>query len=130
MIHYKAPSVLDAQMFMQTKYDTAFGVFDHFGPDNPEVPWPHLYVSPNESLLNADPLDFRLDQHAENKVFDIFGIPFHEMIRYTRYDLLKVLASAKKHNATLVRASSAGMGELERILKQHATANPANNKVP
>lgn len=115
---------------MQTKYDTAFKVYDHYGPDDPSVPWPHLYVAPNESLLNADPLDFRLDQHAENKVFDIFGISFPELMSCTRYDVLKILASAKKHNATLVRASTAGVTELERMMKQYATANPANNKQP
>lgn len=63
-----------------------------------------------------DPLDFRLDQFAENKVFELFGIPFTEFIRLSRYDLLKVLESAKKHSARLLGAGGADLKKLEKML--------------
>lgn len=103
---------------MRVKYETAFRIHDHFAPDDPEVPWPLLAISPRESPNMMDPLDFRLDQFAENKVHELFGISFLEFIALPRYDLLKILDSAKKHSARLLNSGDTGFKKLEKLFQQ------------
>lgn len=97
---------------MQMEYETAYSIYDHFKPDDPNVPWPILAVSPKESVSMVDPMDFRLDQFAENRVHEIFGLSFDEVIHYPRRDYLKVIESAKKHSAKYL----SGMGALGKQL--------------
>lgn len=113
--------MLEADMYMRMQYETAYGIYNHFGPDDPNVPWPLMLASHKEGLMNIDPLDFRLDQYAENKVFDLFGIPFDVLIQFTRHDFLKVINSAKKHNARLLTAAN-GLKKLEEDLKKQQAA--------
>lgn len=121
----KFPNVVEASLFMNMRYDVAFGIYDHDAPDRPDVPWPLLYVSPKEDLARVDPLDFRLDQFAENRVFDIFGIPFDELIQFPRRDYLKVIAAAKKHSAKALGGRGTDLKKLEDALRQQASnGNP------
>lgn len=111
------PNVVEADYFMRMQYETAFGIIDHQAPDQKEIPWPLLFVSPRESLTTVDPLDFRLDQFAENRVHEIFGISFDELIQFPRRDFLKVIESAKKHSAKLLGAGNKQLQDLEKALK-------------
>uniref|UniRef100_A0AAU7PFI9 Uncharacterized protein n=1 Tax=Burkholderia phage vB_BgluM-SURPRISE13 TaxID=3159457 RepID=A0AAU7PFI9_9VIRU len=112
----KLPNVVDAELFMRMKYETAFGIYNHDLPDDPKVPWPLLFCSPREDLAVADPLDFRLDQFAENRVHEIFGFSFDELIHYPRRDFLKVMNSAKKHSAKMYGQGNGFLKKLEQQL--------------
>ncbi|BAQ02716.2 hypothetical protein [Ralstonia phage RSL2] len=118
MTNTKLPNVVDAELFMRMKYETAFGIYNHDAPDDKSVPWPLLFCSPLEDLARVDPLDFRLDQFAENRVHEIFGLSFDELIRYPRRDFLKVINSAKKHSAKLLGAGNGAIQKLEKLLAQ------------
>lgn len=111
----KFPNVVEADLFLRMRYETTFGIYDHDAPDNPEVPWPLLAMSPKESLSALDPLDFRLDQYAENQVMQIFGIPFDELIKFPRASFLKVIHSAKKHSSRMNASSSNVLKNLENL---------------
>lgn len=102
-------------MAMRQAYETAFNIFNHDLPDDPKVPWPLLAISPKEALDKVDPLDFRLTQYAENRVHEIFGIPFDQLLHFPRRDYLKVIAAAKKQSGNLNDASDSGLKELERL---------------
>lgn len=128
MTSFKFPNVVEADMMMRMKYETAFDIYDHDKDDDPEVPWPLLAISPRESMNLVDPLDFRLDQFAENRVYDIFGIPFDQLIQFPRKDFLKVIASAKKHSGKLLGGSDTRMKELERSLGLIAKAQASNKQ--
>lgn len=117
MTKLKFPNVVEADLIMRMHYETAFGIYDHHGPENPDVPWPLLYLSPKESLAEVDPLDFRLDQFAENRVFEIFGIPFDQLIQFPRRDFLKVIQSAKKHSAKTLGGAGRELKKLEDLLR-------------
>lgn len=103
---------------MRMEYETAFGIYNHQAPDDLNVPWPLLAVSPKESMALIDPLDFRLDQYAENRVYEIFGISFDQLIRFPRSDFLKVIQSAKKHSARVLGGGMKDLRKLEDALKQ------------
>lgn len=118
------PNVVEAEMMLNMQYDTAFGIYDHKADDREDVPWPLLYNSPLEDLARVDPLDFRLDQYAENRVFDIFGIPFDQLIQFPRADYLKVIASAKKHSGKALGQRSGDFNRLENLLKQTLGSQP------
>lgn len=118
MTKAKLPNVVDAELFMRMKYETAFGIYNHDAPDDKTIPWPLLFCSPLEDLARVDPLDFRLDQFAENRVHEIFGLSFDELIRYPRRDFLKVINSAKKHSAKLLGAGNGAIKQLEKLLAQ------------
>lgn len=118
------PNSVEADMMLSMQYDTAFGIYDHEAKDREDVPWPLLYNSPLEDLARADPLDFRLDQFAENRVFDIFGIPFNELIQFPRADYLKVISSAKKHSAKALGQRGNDISKLENLFRQYGTNAP------
>ncbi|BAS04987.2 hypothetical protein [Ralstonia phage RSF1] len=120
----RLPNVVDAELFMRMKYETAFGIYNHDAPDTEAVPWPLLFCSPLEDLSVVDPIDFRLDQFAENRVHEIFGLSFDELIHYPRRDFLKVINSAKKHSAKLFGAGSSLLKNLERQLSQTTPTKP------
>lgn len=122
MTKLRFPNVVEADLIMRMQYETAFGIYNHDGPEDKDVPWPLLYVSPKESLASVDPLDFRLDQFAENRVYDIFGIPFDQLIQFPRRDFLKVIASAKKHSAKALGGVSKDFKKLEETLKQQSVS--------
>lgn len=124
----KFPNIVEANIFMSMRYDVAFGIYDHDAPDRPDVPWPLLYVSPKEDLTRVDPLDFRLDQYAENRVFDIFGIPFDELIKFPRRDYLKVIQAAKKHSAKALGGRGTDLSKLEKLLLQQGVTNQPPKK--
>lgn len=124
MTNAKLPNVVDAELFMRMKYETAFGIYNHDAPDDKNVPWPLLFCSPLEDLARVDPLDFRLDQFAENRVHEIFGFSFDELIRYPRRDFLKVINSAKKHSAKLLGGGSSAIKQLEKMLAQQSGNQP------
>jgi hypothetical protein len=124
MTKLKFPNVVEADLIMRMEYESAFGIYDHQAPDNPEVPWPLLFVSPKESLANVDPLDFRLDQFAENRVHEIFGISFDQLIQFPRRDFLKVIASAKKHSAKALGGTSGKLRDLEKMLESQTKGKP------
>ena len=109
---------------MRMKYETAFGIYNHDGPDQQGIPWPLLFCSPREDLSVVDPLDFRLDQFAENRVHEIFGFSFDEMIRWPRRDFLKVMNSAKKHAAKLYGGGNSTLKKLEQMLSQTGPGKP------
>jgi len=111
------PHPIDAKIFMDMQYDNYMDIWDHNGPDKKDTPWPLLLVSPKEDLARVDPLDFRLDQYVENKVYELFGIPFHELIQFPRRDFLKVINSAKKHSARSIDIGSSELKKLEKTLK-------------
>jgi hypothetical protein len=124
MTKAKLPNVVDAELFMRMKYETAFGIYNHDAEDNPAVPWPLLFCSSREDLSSVDPLDFRLDQFAENRVHEIFGFSFDELIHYPRRDFLKVMNSAKKHSAKLFGGGNRTLTQLEKLLSQQTPPNP------
>lgn len=124
MTKARFPNVVEADLFMRMKYDSAFGIFDHDAPDRKDVPWPLLYVSPREDLSVVDPLDFRLDQYIENRVQELTGVPFHELIQFPRRDFLKVISSCKKHSAKLYGGGNSTLKNLERMLAQNAGNKP------
>lgn len=125
MTNAKFPNVVEADIFMRMKYETAFGIYNHDAPESKEVPFPLLALTPRESLTLLDPLDFRLDQYAENMVNEQFGIPFNELIQFPRADYLKVMAAAKKYAARKNGMTDAKVKELERLLaQQHQQQSP------
>lgn len=125
MTNAKFPNVVEADIFMRMKYETAFGIYNHDAPESKEVPFPLLALTPRESLTLLDPLDFRLDQYAENMVNEQFGIPFHELIQFPRADYLKVIGAAKKFASKKMGLTDAKVKELERLLaQQHQQQTP------
>lgn len=124
MTKAKLPNVVDAELFMRMKYETAFGIYNHDAPDDKNIPWPLLFCSPLEDLARVDPFDFRLDQFAENRVHEIFGLSFDEVIRWPRRDFLKVINSAKKHSAKLLGAGNGAIKQLEKLLAQTPNQTP------
>lgn len=116
------PNRIEASLYLQMRYEQAFGIFDHDAPDDPNTPWPLMAMSPREDLARVDPLDFRLDQYAENRVFEIFGIPFDELIQFPRRDFLKVINSAKKHSARLAGVGSSQLAKLAAVFDKLPTA--------
>jgi len=111
------PNSIDASLYMKMQYDGYMGIWDHTAPDKKETPWPLLFVSPKEDLAKVDPLDFRLDQFVENRVYELFGIPFHELIQFPRRDFLKVINAAKKHSSKTLDEGSSELKKLEKALK-------------
>lgn len=109
---------------MRMKYESAFGIYNHDLPDDPATPWPLLFCSPREDLSAVDPLDFRLDQFAENRVAEIFGFSFDELIQWPRRDFLKVMNSAKKHSSRLYGAGNKTLKDLEKMLAQTGANKP------
>lgn len=105
---------------MRMQYETAYGIFNHDAKDDPSVPWPLLALSTKESLNLVDPLDFRLDQFAENRVFEIFGVPFDQLLQFPRADYLKVIQSAKKHSSKMFGGVDRQFKELEKVFAQIA----------
>ena len=110
---------------MQMYYESAFGIYDHSAQDSPETPWPLLVPTQKESLTLLDPLDFRLDQFAENRVFEVTGIPFHELIQFPRRDYLKAIAAAKKHSEKALGVGDRSLKKLEQMLSQAGKTPPA-----
>lgn len=113
---------MEAKLWMQMRYETAFGIYDHNAPDDPQVPWPLMAVSIKEDLSRVDLLKLRLDQHAEYKVFEIFGLSFDTFIQLPRRDLLMVLESAKKHAAMANRVGNDMFSKLEAMMKKNGSA--------
>jgi len=124
MTHAHLPNVVDAELWMRMKYETAFGIYDHDGPDQQGIPWPLLFCSPLEDVSIVDPLDFRLDQFIENRVHELTGLSFNELIHYPRRDFLKVMNSAKKHSAKLFGAGNSQLKKLEQMLAQSSSNQP------
>lgn len=124
------PNVVEAGIMMRMQYETAFGIHNHEAKDDPKVPWPLLAMSPKESLTVVDPLDFRLDQFAENRVHDIFGIAFDDLIQFPRADYLKVIASAKKHSAKLAGTGDRQLRDLEKAMQVIAQQNQQQGSQP
>lgn len=114
------PNVVEAELMMRVEYEKAFNIYDHSGPDNPNVPWPLLAISPKESLNVVDPLKFRTDQFAENRVAEIFGMSFDQLIQYPRRDYLIMIESAKKHSNKLDGLTDSKLRSLERAAVQIA----------
>lgn len=123
------PNAVQADLYMNMRYDTAFGIYDHDLPDPTDAegklinPWPLMIVSPKEDLSKVDPLDFRLDQFIENRVFDLTGISFDVAMSYSRADYLKLIAKSKKH-AALVNGLGADLKKLEDQLRKAGATPP------
>lgn len=113
---------------MRQKYETEMGIYDHGKDDDPNVPWPLLALSPMESLTSVDPMAFRLDQFAENRVADVFGISFDQLIQFPRRDYLQVIASAKKHSGKALSGTDAKLKELEKALGLVARSQSGNKR--
>lgn len=120
------PNVVEANLMMRIEYEKAFSIYDHAGPERPDVPWPLLAISPRESLNIVDPLQFRLDQFAENQVGEIFNMSFDQLIQYPRRDYLRVIEAAKKHSGKLNGLSDSKLRSLERAASQIAQAQKQN----
>ncbi len=123
MTEAKFPNVVEADLFMRMQYETAFGIHNHYAPESKEVPFPLLTMAPRESLTLLDPLDFRLDQYAENAVNETFGIPFNELIQFPRADYLKVIATAKRYALKKQGLTDSKLKELEAALAAQQAGN-------
>lgn len=113
-------------MALRQAYETAYGIYNHQGPDESDVPWPLMVLSHKEDMSRVSPLKFRLDQFADNRVYDLFGLSFDDLLEYPRREYLEVIEAAKRAN----QRSQGGLGgrldnlekELQKLGKQ--PANP------
>lgn len=127
------PNGVDADIYLRAQYETTFGIYNHYGPDDPKVPWPLMAVSPKEDLSAPNFLKLRLDQFAEYQVHSIFGLSFDELMEYPRREFLQVLSAAKAHSAKMA-ANMGGLGSrmdnLEKSIQdaQKAAQKTAGNR--
>lgn len=123
--HAYVPNPVEAEFYLQAKYETMFGIQDHYAPDDPEVPWPHMAKSPKEDLSRLNLEGFRMDQFVNYQVQRIFGIDFDQFMDRPRRNLLEMLESAAKHSKAINSSTDADIGKLEEGIKdiKNRTAN-------
>ena len=105
-------------MALRQAYETVYGIFNHQGPDDPETPWPLMANTFKEDLSRVSPLKFRLDQYADNRVFDIFGISFDDLLEYPRREYLEVIEAAKRANQRNTTGVGSRLDSLEAELRK------------
>lgn len=84
MKHSKRLISTSAQIILRQKYETAFGIYDHTGPDG-EHPLALVMHNWSEDNVSYGRLRERLEAFAEHSVGKWFSISFKEFIDMPTY---------------------------------------------
>lgn len=115
MKHSKRLISTSAQIILRQKYETAFGIYDHAGPDG-EHPLALVMHNWSEDNVSYGRLRERLEAFAEHSVGKWFSISFKEFIDMPTYVCDMMLEIAENMQNRL--ESTMSNEELRRIAKE------------
>lgn len=110
-----------AQIILRQKYETAFGIYDHEGPDG-EHPLALVMHNWSEDNVSYGRLRERMESFAEHNVGKYFNISFKDFIDMPTYSCDMMLEIAESMQARL--EGSMNSEELRRIAKEAAKGTP------